>query len=307
LNINGIIIAGPTASGKTKIAKQISSKFPSTIINADSMQVYEDLQIITNRPSNKEINKFNYKLFGVLKTPTVSSLGWWVQSALKEIKICELKGKMPIIVGGTGLYLKGLVDQISFIPKVPNKIRKKVRAIHKVKGNYFLHEKLKKIDPISFKEINKNDSHRLLRAIEVKVFTGKNINYWKDKKKSSEMKNKKFLFIVIKTKRDDLYKSINKRFDEMIENGVLTEVKSFFAKKVPSSHPLNKAIGLKHINNFLEKKTSIQDMKSLSKQDTRNYAKRQITWFNHQPLNPIYLEFDQVETFIMKNLKNFNF
>ena len=296
-----IIIAGPTASGKTELAFKVAKKIDSTIINADSMQVYDDLSILTNRPGPLKMKNYDCKLFGILSSPDAGSFGWWLSSATQEIKKSISNSKIPIIVGGTGLYISGLEKEISVIPLINEKVKKKIKLIHKSKGIEFFYDKLKSFDPKTFETLTPNDTQRILRAVEVKLSTGKNMTYWKESsKKTKEFLIKDYLFIILNKNRAQLYEAIDKRFNKMIDRGVLDEIKFFLKKNIPDSHPINKSIGLRHLKKFLKNKLSLREAIEFSQKDTRNYAKRQITWFNNQPVNPNYVKSEEGEKFILE-------
>lgn len=300
---NSLIIGGPTASSKSQIAKQIAKKVPSRIINADSMQLYSDLNILTNRPSNKDMEEYDHRMYGILGLNQLSNLGWWYKNVKKEMDDSIRNGFLPIIVGGTGLYCNSLEAKISEIPDVNKRIKNKILRIHKRYGNEFFYEKLKKIDPSSYVKLNKNDTQRLIRAIEVRISSGKSIEFWKNKK-SKKINNFRNLFVVIISEREELYKKINQRFLNMIDEGVIDEVKDFLKKKVPLSHPTRKALGMKFIIQYINNEISFKKMIELSQMETRNYAKRQITWFKNQPKNPHYLCFSEANEYILKKIEN---
>ncbi|MDC3091701.1 tRNA (adenosine(37)-N6)-dimethylallyltransferase MiaA, partial [Rickettsiales bacterium] len=280
---SALIIAGPTASGKTDLAFDIARLIPSVLINADSMQVYRNLSILTNMPTDNELNSFSCKLFGALKAPNSSDIGWWLRKAKDEISKAQAKNILPIIVGGTGMYLNGLEKDISYIPKIKEKVRQKIKQIHALKGNSFLFEKLKNFDLTLAKKINPNDTQRILRAIEVKISTGKNLSYWHDKQIEKETKtNVEYMYVVLDKDRKSLYESIDNRFVMMIKKGVIEEVRNFLDEQIPLSHPINKTIGLKHLKDYINGSMKIDKAINLSQKDSRNYAKRQITWFKNQ-------------------------
>ena len=302
MNYPTVIIGGATASRKTELAIAIAKKFPSVIINADSLQVYKDFSILTNRPNNKECQNLRFRLFGLISPPESPNLGWWRKLVIKELKRANSENILPIIVGGTGLYINSLENNISKIPDVKIKVRNQISKILKKKGLDFLYKKLQKLDSISYKKLNKNDKQRILRAIEVKVSTGKTIDFWKTTNTKEEKVLKKYFFIVIKEERKILYDRIDKRFKNMLKYGVLDEVNSFLIRQVDPSHPIYKVIGLKNLIKFLQGELDIETAIQLSQKDTRNYAKRQITWFKNQPKNAIHLEFNEALKFIFKNL-----
>ena len=301
---SALIIAGPTASGKTDLAFDIARLVPSVLINADSMQVYRNLSILTNMPTDNELNTFSCKLFGVLKAPDSSDIGWWLRNAKDEIYEAQSKNILPIIVGGTGMYLNGLEQEISYIPKIKEKVRQKIKQIHALKGNSFLFEKLKNFDSIQAKRINPNDTQRILRAIEVKISTGKNLSYWHDKKIEKETKTSvEYMYVVLDKDRKRLYESIDNRFLTMIKKGVVEEVRNFLDEQIPLSHPINKTIGLKYLKNYINGSMKIDEAINLSQKDSRNYAKRQITWFKNQPRNSIFMKRNEAKKVILKWLE----
>jgi len=305
LSLDFIIIAGPTASGKTELAEKISEKIPSVIINADSMQVYDYLNILTSSPKSLNKKKKSYRLYSVLKSNQKANLGWWIKNAKKEIHNSKKYQLLPIFVGGTGMYIGSLENNISDIPEIKKKVKTKVLKIHKKYGNFFFHKKLLKIDPILAKKINVNDTYRLIRAIEVWASTGKVMSFWHSKRSSNLAKQPNYLFFVINKKRKNLYTSIEKRFDTMIKDGLINEVMDFLKMGIPDSHPINKVIGLNHIKNYIKGNLELEKAVELSKKDTRNYAKRQSTWFRHQPKKPIYLDYEFAENLILEKLEKY--
>ncbi len=294
-----ILIGGPTASGKTELAFEISNFLPALIINADSMQVYKDLKIITNRPSSEKLKKFSCRLFGYLEYPEFSSVGSWKKKVEEILK--NEKNKIPIFVGGTGLYLDSLISDISPIPEVPDKIKKKVREIHKKLGNEFFYKKLKKIDKKYSKQIDPNDSQRLVRSMEVKISTGKVLSEWH--KLEQRKIFKKILYIVIKQERKILYEKINQRCMTMIKAGVINEVKKFLKKNIKKNHPIYKSIGLRTFEKYIVGKLSLSETIFLFSQESRRYAKRQITWFNNKSKFSKQLSYDKAKEFILQNIK----
>ena len=296
-----ILIGGPTASDKTKLALEISKLFPSIIINADSMQVYKDLSILTNRPT-KEDNIDKCRLFGFISYPEECNVGKWKRE-VKKVLDSEIN-KIPIFVGGTGLYLESLVNDISPIPKINLKVKRRVREIHKRYGNQFLFKKLKEKDKRSVKDINLNDTQRLIRAMEVKISTGKFISEWHQIKQKKEFQ--KIIYVVIKTNRDSLYKKINRRCIEIAENGVLIEIENFLKNhNIKVSHPICKAIGFRSFYNFILKKTNYEETMYEFMKETRRYAKRQITWFGNRAKSSKHLSFSDARKYIIKNINNF--
>ena len=295
------MIGGPTASGKSKLAFEISCRVPSVIINSDSMQVYDRLSLLTNSPSEKELRINRCELFGFIKYPDTCNMGFWRSNVEKVLK--KNQSTIPIFVGGTGLYLDSLIQKVSPIPTIPKKIRKKTIEMQVTKGNEFMYEKLKKIDIDSSKVISANDTQRLIRAIEVKEATGEPISSWHSKSVKKLFKH--FIYIVLTDERELLYQKINKRCANLVNSGVLEEVRDFLNNKKNIEHPVHKAIGFRIIASFLKGDLTIcKTIEEFSK-DTRRYAKRQMTWFNNRSKHSIKLSFQEAKKYILKNTKKF--
>lgn len=292
-----IFIGGPTASGKTELAFSLHSKIPSYVVNADSMQVYNRLNILTNKPSEKEIKNFDCKLFSFLHYPEKCSVGLWRK---KCIELLKNMNRVPIFVGGTGLYIESLINNISEIPQISNKIKSKINKIFLKRGKNFFYQKLLKIDNNYAKKISSNDTQRIQRAIEVKVATGKSFSDWHKQEKKKLFK--RIIYVVINTEREILYKKINQRCRNMIDNGILEEVENFLEEKSVDFHPLHKAIGLNPISQFLQKRLTKEDCISMFMQDTRRYAKRQLTWFNNRAKSAKHLGILEAENYILQRI-----
>ena len=292
-----IFIGGPTASGKTELAFSLHSKIPSYVVNADSMQVYNRLNILTNKPSEKEIKNFDCKLFSFLHYPEKCSVGLWRKNCIELLKNMN---RVPIFVGGTGLYIESLINNISEIPQISNKIKSKINKIFLKRGKNFFYQKLLKIDNNYAKKISPNDTQRIQRAIEVKIATGKSFSDWhkQEKKKLFE----RVIYVVINTEREILYKKINQRCKSMIDKGILEEVENFLEEKSVDFHPLHKAIGLNPISQFLQKRLTKEDCISMFMQDTRRYAKRQLTWFNNRAKSAKHLGILEAENYILQRI-----
>ena len=221
------MIGGPTATQKTRLAYEIQKKFPSIIINSDSMQVYNDLALLTNAPSNEEIREYSCKLFKFMEYPEKCNVGLWFTNVLKVLS--QTKEKIPIFVGGTGLYLESLYGKISAIPEIPTRVETKIKKLHKKHGNSVFFRKLEQVDEIYSKKISRNDTQRLLRAITVKIATGKNLTYWHGK--VSKKVFKKIIYLTISVDRGKLYKSIDDRCLKIMKSNAVNEVSSFLKKK----------------------------------------------------------------------------
>ena len=276
-----ILISGPTASGKSKLAIKFAKKINGEIINADSMQVYKELKILTARPVKENTNKIKHHLYGFQSVKNEFSTGQWLKLVKKKIKKIRNKNKIPILVGGTGLYFKALTDGLVKIPKIPNKIRNKIRNMQTKIGQKKFYLRLLKKDKLLKNKIDPTDVQRSLRAYEVIYFTKKSIFEWY-KKTKSQYKNDEFLKIYIDYPKELLVNKISKRVDQMIKDGAVEEVKNFEKLNLKNNNNLNKVIGIREIKDFIDKKTSFKEMKLNIVIKTRQYAKRQRTWSRGQ-------------------------
>ena len=276
-----ILISGPTASGKSKLAIDFAKKVNGEIINADSMQVYKELKILTARPIKENTNKIKHHLYGFQSVKNEFSTGQWLKLVKKKIKEIRNKNKIPILVGGTGLYFKTLTDGLVKIPKIPNKIRNKIRNMQTKIGQKKFYLKLLKKDKLLKNKIDPTDIQRSLRAYEVIYFTKKSIFEWY-KKTKSQYKKDEFLSIYIDYPKEQLVNKITKRVDQMIKDGAVEEVKNFGKLNLKNNNNLNKVIGIREIKDFIDKKTSFKEMKLNIVIKTRQYAKRQRTWSRGQ-------------------------
>ena len=289
-----ILIYGPTASGKSKFALKLAKKFSGQIINADSMQVYKELKILTARPFKKDYQKIKHHLYGFQSAKKNFSTGDWLKLANQKILLCKKTKQTPILVGGTGLYFKALTDGLVNIPKIPLSFRNKVRNLHKKIGQKKFFLELLKIDPLIKNQINNLDTQRSIRAYEIKSYTKKSITSWFKNTKSDYDKTD-FFKICIDFPRKDLIERINQRSKEMIESGAILEVKKFIKLRVPKEKSLTKAIGINEIKEYLQKKIQIEQLIEKISIKTRQYAKRQSTWArghmkDWNKLNPAGLE-----------------
>ena len=272
-----ILIYGPTASGKSEFAVKLAKKIKGEIINADSMQVYKELKILSARPSKKDYKKIKHHLYGFQSVKENYSSGEWLKAVKKKIFDIKKRKNVPIIVGGTGLYFKTLTDGIVNIPKIPIRIREKVRKLNSSMGNKSFLQRLKKIDPEILNYVNPSDTQRLIRAYEVKLFTKKTLLEW-FKSTKSVFEDKNFYKIYIDYPRDILVNKIRNRTQDMIKKGAILEVKKFLKMKVSKKRTATKAIGLIEIKDFIDKKIEINEVIERISIKTRQYAKRQVTW-----------------------------
>ena len=295
-----ILISGPTASGKSKLAIEFAKKINGEIINADSMQIYKELKILTARPIKENINKIKHHLYGFQSCKNEFSTGEWLKLVKKKINEIRNKNKIPILVGGTGLYFKALTDGLVKIPNIPSKIRNKIRNIQKQIGQKKFYIKLLKLDKSVKNKIDPTDVQRSLRAYEVIFFTKKSIFEWY-KKTKSHFKRDEFFKIYIDYPKDKLINKISNRVDQMIKDGAVKEVKDFKKLNLKNDSNINKVIGIKEIKDFIDKKTSLKEMKLNIVIKTRQYAKRQRTWSRGQMSD--WQKFDPQE--LLKFIKKF--
>ena len=294
-----ILISGPTASGKSNFSVKLAKKINGEIINADSMQVYKELKILSARPYPKDYQKIKHHLYGFHSVKNNFSTGKWLKFIIKKIKEVRKRKKTPIFVGGTGLYFKALTDGLVRIPNIPIRFRNKIRALHKRLGQKKFYQKLVKLDPNSKKKINSTDSQRSIRAYEVKQFTKKSLYDWFKNTKSYFVKDD-FFKIYIDYPREELIQRINRRTEQMIEIGAINEVKRFLKLKVKKDKSVNKAIGIHEIKEYLEKRKDMSDVIEKISIKTRQYAKRQSTWARGNMMSWLKLPAQDLNKFLKK-------
>ena len=269
-----ILLAGPTASGKSKLAIKLAQYFDGEIINADSMQIYKEISILTSKPNSQAIK---HHLYGFNSVKKKFSTGHWLKLVVKKIEEQWENERMPIVVGGTGLYFKALTDGLVKIPDIPNKMRTQIRKLHKKIGQKKFFIQLIKLDPLVKRFILSTDAQRSTRAYEVKKITNKSLFEF-TKETKSNFNNSIFKKLFINIPRELLHKKIEKRVEKMFNDGAVEEVKKFYKMKVDEALSSNKIIGIKEIDNYLQGKITLIKAKELITQKTRQYAKRQFTW-----------------------------
>ena len=294
-----ILISGPTASGKSNFSIKLAKKINGEIINADSMQVYKELKILSARPNLKDYQKIKHHLYGFHSVKNNFSTGDWLKIAIKKIKEVRKRKKTPIFVGGTGLYFKALTDGLVSIPNIPIRFRNKIRTLHKNLGQKKFYQKLIKLDPYSKEKINQTDTQRSIRAYEVKQFTKKSLYDWFINTKSYFDKDD-FFKIYIDYPREELIQRICKRAEQMIEMGAVNEVKRFLKLKVRKDKSVNKAIGIQEIKEYLEKRKDMFDVIEKISIKTRQYAKRQNTWARGNMMSWLKLPPQDLKKFLKK-------
>jgi len=294
-----ILISGPTASGKSSFAIKIAKKVNGEIINADSMQVYKQLKILSARPNPKQYHKIKHHLYGFHDAKKNFSTGDWLKLVNKKIIEVQNRKKTPILVGGTGLYFKALTDGLVEIPDISLKLRNQIRSMQKKIGQKKFYEKLLRLDPLSKGKINPTDTQRSIRAYEVKKFTKKSLYEWFKKTKSKFLEGE-FFKVYIDFPRRELIERINIRTKLMIENGAIQEVKNFIKLKIRKDKSVNKAIGVKEINDYLNNEKDLEQIKEKIAIKTRQYAKRQTTWARSNMMSWIKLKPQDINNFLKK-------
>ena len=294
-----ILIYGPTASGKSNFAIKLAKKLNGEIINADSMQVYKELRILTARPSIKEYKKIKHHLYGFLNVKKKFSTGDWLKLSQKKIEEIRKRKKIPILVGGTGLYFKALTDGLVKIPNIPLKVRNSIRNVQKKLGQKKFYSKLLKLDPNTRDKITETDVQRSIRAYEVKLHTKKSLYNW-FKNTKSKFSNDDFFKIYIDYPRQDLIERIALRSKEMLKSGAINEVKKFLKLKIKKDNSSNKVIGIAEIKEYLEKKSDLKEVQEKITIKTRQYAKRQSTWARGQMMNWNKIQPQDLKKFLKK-------
>ena len=294
-----ILISGPTASGKSNFSIKLAKKINGEIINADSMQVYKELKILSARPNLKDYQSVKHHLYGFHSIKNNFSTGDWLKNAIKKIKEVRRRKKIPIFVGGTGLYFKALTEGLVNIPNIPIKYRNNIRDLQKKLGQKKFYQKLIKLDPNSKEKINSTDTQRSIRAYEVKQYTKKSLHDW-FKNTKSYFEKEDFYKIYIDYPRENLIQRINTRAEQMIKIGAINEVKRFLKLKVRKDKSVNKAIGISEIKEYLEKRINFDDVIEKISIKTRQYAKRQSTWARGNMMNWLKLQPQDLKKFIKK-------
>src|SRR6056300_332763 len=278
-----ILLSGPTATGKSSLASKLAEKIDGEIINADSIQLYRDLFILTARP-NIEKEKIKHHSFGILEGDINWSVGNWIDAINEILKEVINKKKVPIVVGGTGFYFKAITDGLSPIPDIDKSIRLKIENELEKNGLEELQKRLAIVDPKASEKINPNDKQRIIRALEVYEGTNKRISeFWLMKRE--KIINYESINFKIDADRKWIYKNCDLRVDYMFENGVIEEVRYLLNKNYSKTSPIMKAIGVDEITLFLNNDITIDRASELIKFKTHQYAKRQITWINNQMIS----------------------
>jgi len=282
MNNRVLIISGPTASGKSSYAKEVALKENGVIINCDAMQVYDVLNELTARPTAEDEEQIEHRLYGFLDPEVACNAFLWREKALHEIDDVLSKGKLPILVGGTGMYIKSLMEGLSPIPEIPEEIRNEARRRLEEEGSEVLHKEISKDDQ---ERLNVNDSQRVCRAYEVYKATGHSMGYWNSKENIGIRKDLDFELIILMPDNEQLKVKSDARFEKMIERGAISEVKVLMERNIDSNLPVMKSIGVPEIMAYLRHEISLEEAITSAKRQTMRYAKRQKTFLKKLKAN----------------------
>lgn len=277
-----ILIHGPTASGKTELSIEVARKLDGEIVNADSMQVYQELKVISARPDDAEMDGVPHHLFGHVPASERYSTGQWLEQARPVIEDIQKRGKTAVVVGGTGLYLLALTEGLSDIPPVPDDVRHEVLEILKSEGVRGLKLRLQAVDPDAARRIDDNDRQRLSRAYEVWLATGTPLTRFQDRRSNPVLNPDEWLGIALTPPRAKLYSRIDKRFEGMLMEGAMEEARALVRLGIDADLPAMKAHGMPWLSSFIRGEIDAGTAAENAKRDTRRYAKRQFTWIGRQ-------------------------
>jgi len=283
-----LVIAGPTASGKSALALELADSLGGVVINADSLQCYRDLRILTARPDETAEQRVPHRLYGFLDAAERGSAAQWRALALDQIAAATNACRLPILVGGTGLYLRVLVEGLAPVPEIPEEIRQEAVGLHRALGGVGFRERLAQLDWVAARSLFPGDKQRLIRAFEVVRATGITLGVWQQRPRRSE--GYRFRTILLAPARDELYAACDVRFSRMIEAGALAEAAALAARGLDPDLPAMKAVGLPELLSHLRGETLLGEAIAAAQRATRRYAKRQMTWFRHQISADLILE-----------------
>ena len=283
-----LVVAGPTASGKSSLCLDIAQQVDGVIINADALQLYRDLDLLSARPDEAALAAAPHALYGVLDGATRCSVGLWLAHAKAAVNDARAAGKIPILVGGTGMYLNASLNGISSIPDVPDEVRREITQMHSALGGQRFHAELATIDPRLAERLAPGDTQRLIRGMEVYTHTKTPLSWWQQQPLEGYINGTGYT-IALTPPRDAVYANIERRFDMMFDNGAVGEVEHLIARNLDPGLPVMKALGVSQIADFLSGALSKDDAIMKAKRDSRHYAKRQMTWIRNNFISKITL------------------
>jgi tRNA dimethylallyltransferase len=296
------LIAGPTASGKSALAMRLAERLGGIIVNADSMQVYRDLRVITARPSPEEEARVPHRLYGHVDAAENYSVGRWFQDVAAVLAECAREGRAPILVGGTGLYFKALTTGLAAVPPVPPDIRAAVRGRLQQEGVQPLYAELSARDPATAQRLMPNDRARISRALEVVLATGRSLTDWHREGMPPLIDAGRVVKVFVTCERGELVRRIEARFAAMLQAGALDEVRALEARKLDPTLPAMKAHGVPWLIRQMRGEISLEEAAAGSVMDTRRYAKRQLTWFRNQMKDWPWMDAEAAQAKIMDAL-----
>jgi tRNA dimethylallyltransferase len=282
-DIEAVLLAGPTASGKSALAIRLAEAFGGAVVNADSMQVYRDLSILTARPGPADLARVPHHLFGHVDGSINHSVGLWLTDADTTLARLRSEAVLPIVTGGTGLYFRALERGLAQMPRVPDEVRARIRSEAEGQPTAALHARLAACDALTAAGLRASDRQRILRALEVVAATGVPLAEWQRAEASAPLlRPERCLRLFLAPERGDLYRRIDERFEAMLEAGALDEVAALAQRRLDPALPVMRAHGVPGLIRALEAQSTMEDAVAGAKADTRHYAKRQFTWFRHQ-------------------------
>lgn len=277
-----VIIGGPTASGKSALALSLAETFGGIVINADSMQVYRELKILTVQPGPKEQARAPHRLYAIMPASTPCSAAMWRGLAIREIERAWPAGRLPILVGGTGLYLRALLSGLTPLPPIPAEVRARGRALYRELGGPAFHAMLAERDPEMAARVHPGDRQRSVRAFEVIEATGRSLAVWRRAASPAAALEGRFAALVLDPPREALYRSCDARFEAMVARGALEEAAALDRMGLDPELPAMKVVGLRALLSHLKGERALGEAVAEGQKATRRYAKRQVTWFRHQ-------------------------
>ena len=276
--VQAVLIAGPTASGKSGVGLELACGLGGTVINADSMQVYRELRVLTARPSQSEEARAPHRLYGTVSAAQACSVGRWLDDAADAVAEARGKGRLPILVGGTGLYFKALTEGLAPVPDIPAEVRSYWREQAAKVSREALHQDLAARDPAMAAKLKPADPQRIMRALEVIDATGISLAEWQGGNAAPLLSPSEVLPLVIAPEREPLYAAIDARFDRMIEHGAVGEVRALLDLELDPGRPAMRAHGVRELAAYLSGAVSREEAVAKAKTESRRYAKRQMTW-----------------------------
>ncbi len=280
-----VVIGGPTASGKSAVALDLAEEFDGVVINADSMQIYQGIPIVTACPGKEDEARAPHKLYQVMDPAQTCSAGLWEKMCITEIEKCWQTDKLPIVTGGTGLYIKTLVEGISRLPDIEPDIRQEVRRRCDEEGIEALYEELQAKDSEMAERLKPRDAQRICRALEVLLTTGRSLAVWQREIKPESTLKADYDLHVVMPAREQLYERCDLRFEHMLEQGAVEEIRAFAERKLDPKVPAMKALGVPELLSYVRGVCSLEEARLQAQQQTRRFAKRQCTWFRNQISN----------------------